>query len=286
MRPFVAAVVAIFTLLFLMQAVAVLADTTGLVRGTALFQGKPATGIAVTLSGEGTTLRVSTDAAGAFVFSRVAFGRYTLSAHRDGSPDHRQPVDVESNAVVNLTFEMQLKEIGRTQTAFTKGPGASPVSVNSIGREQLASLPENQSLNNVITTFPGIARFSYNEPIAHGFHGLSYELDGVPLPQGTTSNFSEIVDPRTIDSLEVFSGRVSGGVWRVAAGGCRQHSKPPRERPHYSGKREPHRRRWLLCGRPKLAFRVNSLRNHPRFPQRSRADRARDRFANLRSSSR
>jgi len=59
--------------------------------------------------------------------------------------------------------------------------------------------------------------FSYNEPVAHGFHGLTYELDGVPLPVGTTSNFSEVIDPRSIDSLEVFTG-----AFPAEFGGSRQ----------------------------------------------------------------
>ncbi|MBD5635688.1 MAG: TonB-dependent receptor, partial [Candidatus Eremiobacteraeota bacterium] len=71
--------------------------------------------------------------------------------------------------------------------------------------------------NKVIETLPGIVHFSYNEPVAHGFHGLAYEIDGVPLPLATTSNFSEIVDPRTIDSLEVFTG-----AFPAEFGGSRQ----------------------------------------------------------------
>jgi len=194
-----------------------LADTTGLVRGTATLGGKPAAGVSVTLKGEENTFHTLTDASGVFTFGRIPFGRYTLVAQREGVPVFTQPVDVETDAVVDLTFEMQLKEIGRTQTVAARGVSSAPVSVNSIGKEQLASLPENQSLDNVIETLPGIVRFSYNEPVAHGFHGLTYELDGVPLPLATTANFSEIIDPRTIDSLEVFTG-----AFPAEFGGARQ----------------------------------------------------------------
>ncbi|MBD5657692.1 MAG: TonB-dependent receptor plug domain-containing protein, partial [Candidatus Eremiobacteraeota bacterium] len=128
-----------------------------------------------------------------------------------------QPVDVESDAIATVSFEMQLKEIGRAQTAYIRGAGSAPVSVNSITSAQLSALPENQSLDNVIETLPGIVRFSYNEPVAHGFHGLTYELDGVPLPLSTTSNFSEIIDPRDIDSREVFTG-----AFPAEFGGSRQ----------------------------------------------------------------
>ncbi|GAC1303266.1 MAG: hypothetical protein NVSMB19_13110 [Vulcanimicrobiaceae bacterium] len=214
MRPyFQAAAVAAFVC----TSVAARADTAGLVRGTATVAGRPAAGVAVTLRGEHTTLAATTDAAGTFAFARVPFGRYTLTAKREGTPPFSQPVDVASDAVVSLSVELQLKEIGRASTGFTRGPGATPVSVNAIDRAQIAALPGNQSLNSLIQTVPGVVRFSYNEPVAHGFHGLTYELDGVPLPQGTSSNFSEIVDPRSIDSLEVFTG-----AFPAEFGGSRQ----------------------------------------------------------------
>jgi outer membrane receptor protein involved in Fe transport len=193
------------------------ADTTGLVRGTLTDGGKPAAGVALSLRGEGTTLEARSAPNGTFIFARVPFGRYTLSARRAGAADYSQPVDVESDAVVSLAIDLGLKEIGRTSTALVKGAGGSPVSVNSIGREALAALPDNQSLDKVIETLPGVVHFSYNEPVAHGFHGLTYEIDGVPLPLATTSNFSEVIDPRTIDSLEVFTG-----AFPAEFGGSRQ----------------------------------------------------------------
>lgn len=220
MRTFFAAIVAatfFFTAASFFAAAPALADTTGLVRGLVTFAGKAAAGVVITIRDENTSLRARTDSVGAFAFPRVPFGRYMLSAHRDGTPDFSQPIDVGSDAVVRLNIELQLKEIGRAETAFVRGPGSTPVSVNSLGREQIAALPDNQSLNSVIQTVPGVVRFSYNEPVAHGFHGLTYELDGVPLPQGTTSNFSEVIDPRSIDSLEVFTG-----AFPAEFGGTRQ----------------------------------------------------------------
>ena len=216
MRLYSAAVMAAA---FTLVASAARADTTGLIRGTVTSDGKPAAGVAITLNltGETTHLHATTDASGIFIFTRVPFGRYTLVAHRDGAADFSQAVDVASDSVVTLPIELALRTIARATTTSVKGVASAPVSVNSIGREQLAALPQNQSLNQVITTFPGVVRFSYNEPVAHGFHGLTYEIDGVPLPVATTSNFSEVIDPRTIDSLEVFTG-----AFPAEFGGSRQ----------------------------------------------------------------
>lgn len=213
MRLFFAATVAAFV----SASLPALADTAGLVRGIITVGHKAAAGATVTLSGEGSSFSTTTDGAGAYSLARVPFGRYTLRAKRAGTPDFSQPIEVASDAVVSVNIELELKEIGRARTAYARGTGAAPVSVNSIGRDQIASLPDNQSLNSVIQTVPGVVKFSYNEPVAHGFHGLTYELDGVPVPQGTTSNFSEIVDPRSIDSLEVFTG-----AFPAEFGGSRQ----------------------------------------------------------------
>jgi outer membrane receptor protein involved in Fe transport len=218
MRPlsFVASFAALLLSIAVLRVPA-LADTTGLVRGTASLGQKPAAGVTVSLTGEGASLQATTDAAGGYQISRVPFGHYTLVASKSGLPNFSAAVDVATNAVVTFNFDMQLKQIGRTQSAFVRNAASAPVSVNVITQQQLAALPENQSLDNVIETLPGIVRFSYNEPVAHGFHGLTYELDGVPLPLSTTSNFSEIIDPRNIDSLEVFTG-----AFPAEFGGSRQ----------------------------------------------------------------
>jgi outer membrane receptor protein involved in Fe transport len=203
----------VFTVLWLLFAVLWLlaapafADTTGLVRGVVRLNGNPADHVSLTLSGEGSTFKTTSSAQGAFVFDRVPFGRYTLVAHRDAVPDVTQLIDVQSGSVATLTIDLSsIKEIAHTQSGLVRGVAASPVGVNTLNNQTINTNPVGQSLNNLIETMPGIVQFSYNEPVAHGFHGLTYELDGIPLPQGTASNFSEIIDPRTIDSLEVFTG--------------------------------------------------------------------------------
>lgn len=195
----------------------VFADTTGFVHGTVAEAGKSAAGVAVTLSGEGTVLRATSSAAGRFAFPRVPFGRYVLAASDASGATYRQPLDIASDADVDVPVDLSLTAIARSNARGSRGPGGLPLSVNVIDRAQIAASPENQSLDRLIETVPGIVRFSYNEPVAHGFHGLTYELDGVPLSQSTAANFSEVIDPRSIDSLEVFTG-----AFPAEFGGSRQ----------------------------------------------------------------
>nr|MDQ6931146.1 TonB-dependent receptor [Candidatus Eremiobacteraeota bacterium] len=141
-----------------------------------------------------------------------------VTAHADGMPDASQTIDVQTDqiAVVNLQIGA-LKEIGHAVVTARAGVSGTPVSQNAIGRSTIATLPGNNSLNTIVQTVPGIVKFSYNEPVAHGFHGLTYELDGAPLPQATSANFSEVIDPKSVDSLEIFTG-----AFPAEFGGSRQ----------------------------------------------------------------
>jgi outer membrane receptor protein involved in Fe transport len=184
------------------------AATTGLVRGTIAVDGVPNAGATLKLTGEGSTLTTTSDAKGAYVFSQVPFGHYTLTAHAQGAIDQSIALDVASDSVVTLDVALSTtpKTIAVTSTTARGGAGGAPVSVNALSKRQIATLPGNNSLNAILQTVPGIVKFSYNEPVAHGFHGLSYELDGAPLPQATSSNFAELIDPKNVDSIEIFTG--------------------------------------------------------------------------------
>lgn len=198
-----AALVAVLVVLAVLPA---RADVTGVVRGVVTVDGTAAAGLQVTIAGEGTSAETRTGASGLFTFAHVAFGRYTVSAVAPGKAAAQTTIDVSTDSVADVALAIgTAPEIGRTG-ATTRGVGGNPVSVTTFGSAAIAALPENQSLNRLVETVPGIARFSYGEPIAHGFHGITYEVDGAPVPQTTSSNFSELIDPRNIDSLEVFTG--------------------------------------------------------------------------------
>ena len=191
------------------------ADIVGIVRGTVERTDRhPVSGAGVTLSGERTTLHAVSDARGRFAFARVPFGTYTLTA---ATPDGNAgtTVDVATNAVVDVVLRAT-PEIGRT-AATTTGVRGAPVSQNVYGPRTLAALPRNTSMNAIVETVPGVVAFSYDEPVAHGFHGVTYELDGAPLPQSTSANFSQLIDPRDVSSVEIFTG-----AFPAEFGGARQ----------------------------------------------------------------
>ena len=183
------------------------ATTAGLVRGNVLLNGAPRAGIQVVVKGDGTLLRTTTDASGNFVFPRVPFGHYTIVAHARGVPDAARQIDVASDSVLSIDLLLgELRVIAQTSVSASAGASGTPVSVNTIGHQELAALPTNGNLDQVIETVPGIIPFSYNEPIANGFHGIAYEIDGAPIPLATSSNFAQLIDPRNVDSVEIITG--------------------------------------------------------------------------------
>jgi outer membrane receptor protein involved in Fe transport len=208
MSRFTAALVA--ALLALGCTLPTLAATTGLLRGTITVDGKPAPGATVTLEGEGSLFKTTTDAKGNYVFPEVPFGSYRLIAQARGVHEVQVLVNVASGQVstINVPLSTQLKQIAQTTVTAHAGVESNPPSVNQLSKTTIQTSPVNNSLDRMLETLPGVVQFSYNEPVINGFHGVTYNIDGAPLPLGTTSNFAEIIDPKIIDSIELLTGAI------------------------------------------------------------------------------
>ena len=186
-----------------------LADVFGTVSGVVLDpSNRPVSGAVVMLeTPDSAPIHATTDTSGHFIFPRVPFNTYTISVEVSGYAQSSDVVTVSSGNAVTVKFQLTPKTIGKV---VTRAGGASitgqPVAVSVLSARNIQTLPVNQSLSKVIETVPGIVPFSYGEPVFRGFHGITYEVDGVPLPQTAGQYFSEIIDPRDISRLEVFTG--------------------------------------------------------------------------------
>jgi outer membrane receptor protein involved in Fe transport len=206
------------------------ADVAGLVRGTLTgADHRPLAHATVTLASDRTARTAVTADDGRFTFARVPFGHYTLRAATP-SGEAVAALDVASDAVVDVAL-VATAVIGKTSATGTSVRG-TPVSENAFGARRLAALPRNDRLDAIVEQVPGVVRFSYDEPVAHGFHGLSYELDGAPLPQSTSSNFAQLIDPRNAQAVEIFTGAFpaefggsrQGAIVNVISGGTEQNA--------------------------------------------------------------
>jgi outer membrane receptor protein involved in Fe transport len=189
-----------------------IAASSTIVRGIVTVEGKPTADVKVTLAGEGSKFNTKSDAQGSYVFSQIPFGRYTLTATSGDLPPTSIELTVTSDSVstINLAITKTLKEIANTSVVShaNVGPSSYAPSVHQLDRAAIQTSPVQNSLDKTLATLPGVVPFSFNEPVINGFHGVTYNLDGAPLPLATTSNFAEIVDPKNIDSVELLTGAI------------------------------------------------------------------------------
>lgn len=185
------------------------AAVAGLIRGTVTLDGKPAAHAAIVLEGEGSKFTTVSGSDGKYVFSQVPFGNYRITATIKGVPELQIEVTMSGGTVATVDLPLTvLRQIAQTTVTAHAGLSSNPPSVNQIDRAQIQTSPVQNSLDQTLATLPGVVPFSYNEPVINGFHGVSYNIDGAPLPLATTSNFAEIVDPKIIDSLELYTGAI------------------------------------------------------------------------------
>ena len=205
-RSLAALVAALFMCLYALPAAAAV---SGLVRGTVTLDGKPVAAATVTLVGEGSKFTTKSAQNGEYVFSNVPFGDYHLTATLSKIAPLQVDVTVTSGVVATVDLPLTtLQQIAQTTVTAHAGLTSYPPSVHQIDRTQIQTSPVQNSLNQILATLPGVVPFSYNEPVINGFHGVTYNIDGAPLPLATTSNFAEIIDPKIIDSLELYTGAI------------------------------------------------------------------------------
>ncbi len=186
------------------------AATTGLIRGTVTVNGKPVAHAGIVVEGEGSRFTTTTDADGHFVLARIPFGTYRVIAIAKGAHSLQTFVRVIGGqvATVDMPLSTHLMTIAKTVVSAHAGVAAAPTTVNQLDRSTIQTSPAQDNLNHLIETLPGVVKFSYGEPVANGFHGITYNIDGAPLPLATSSNFAQVVDPQTIDSMEVYTGSI------------------------------------------------------------------------------
>jgi len=79
-------------------------------------------------------------------------------------------------------------------------------SSTTITAGQIANNP-NQSFVGIVSKAPGVAVSSSGEIHVRGSHGqYTYYLDGAPLPVSVSGSFEELINPKNIETLNVFTG--------------------------------------------------------------------------------
>jgi hypothetical protein len=156
---------------------------------------------------------VVTDAAGNFTFPNVPFNPYHLSANGQGFAPYSHDIDVRS--VVPVTLNISLK-VGNSETVTVEAGAADLLENDStfhtdVDKSLFDKLPlesSSSSVSSLVTlATPGISADSNGL-----FHGLgdhaenSFSVDGQPITDQQSKQFSNQIPLDSVQSLEVITG--------------------------------------------------------------------------------
>jgi iron complex outermembrane receptor protein len=184
----------------------------------------------VTLAGPATPLRhativlvpsgrtTETGDDGAFSFSNVPPGQYSLLAHMHSLSDERKVVQVLSGQTAQVSFSLRLQPVREAITVTATGQHADVMetfqSVLSKENYQLTGKAAAPSLGDMLDGEAGVAKRSFGpgtgRPVIRGFDGDRVLILQDGLRTGTLSSTSgdhgEPVDPSSIERVEVVRG--------------------------------------------------------------------------------
>jgi len=184
------------------------AQATSFLSGVVTANGQAVAGAAVQLNGPTMHREATTDARGAFAFSAVPLGRYTVSGV-SGSLSAVVDVDVTSTGEsVNLILKTT-KTIGRTSvTVASRATQVQRAGTDvTLNTETISRSPAAGSTSGLLLQVPGAARGANGVVHVNGDHGdINYIVDGVALPQALNRVIGNEVDASNVGFAEVLEG--------------------------------------------------------------------------------
>ncbi|HEX7175860.1 MAG TPA: TonB-dependent receptor [Pyrinomonadaceae bacterium] len=207
-----------------------LPQTNGAIKGT------------VTLAEGGTALHnaivtvvqlrrsVQTDENGAYEFTPVPPGAYTVLAHMEGFPDATETVTVAAGAPATLDIKLSLsglrEEITVTATGTEQSTFESLQSVTTLDTIRLTE-ESHPSIGEVLDKEPGVAKRSFgpgsSRPVIRGFDGdrVLITQDGASTGSlaSQSADHAEPIDVLSLERLEVVKGPATLLYGSSAVGG-------------------------------------------------------------------
>jgi outer membrane receptor protein involved in Fe transport len=175
------------------------------------------------------SIKVESDATGAFEVNSLPIGEYRLTVTATGFAEQQQQLLVRSGTAPVLHFE--LLPAGPHETVQVSGreiPLETTTSTvtTTIARQQIesyAGMDQSNSLR-VITQFVPGSYVVHDQLHVRGGHQVTWAIDGVPLPNtNIATNVGPQFDPKDMDYLEASTGGYTAdygdrtyGVFNVA----------------------------------------------------------------------
>ncbi len=183
-------------------------------------QHRPVAGVEITLRALHSDFLVTarTDANGAFQFSAVTLGEYSVTAAQGGFEDVRETFTLASDTSPVLHLQLRVATVKQSVTTSTELGRANVNSVTPttlVDRRQIERTPgaDRTSSLAMITDFVPGAYITHDMLHMRGGHQVSWLIDGVEIPNtNIASNLGAQIDPKDIDYLEVQRGSYTADV--------------------------------------------------------------------------
>jgi outer membrane receptor protein involved in Fe transport len=172
--------------------------------------------------------RSRTNSGGHFAFRDIPPGTYAAVANKAGfttavaivtvTGSGAKPVTIAMQSEAALSLKVTAKRFTEARNALNPETGGS---VYHFNRKAIHELPagSNTSMSSVLLQAPGVVQDSYGQIHIRGEHaGIQYRINGIELPEGISSGFSETFSPRFAQSISLLVGALPAQYGYQTAG--------------------------------------------------------------------
>jgi carboxypeptidase family protein len=182
-------------------------------------------GADVTLQAEASSWgqNATTNTQGEAVFVAVPVGHYSLKVVAPGFADAARDIQVTSNSVVPVQFALAIG--GLTENVYVRASGETinPESIRTetlthrLDIERQPDADRSGSLSMITNNVPG-AFVMHDHLHSRGGHGVTFQIDGVPVPNSNLASVGSQFDPKDIDYLQSERGGLASNYGDRAYG--------------------------------------------------------------------
>ncbi|HXZ88847.1 MAG TPA: TonB-dependent receptor, partial [Candidatus Binataceae bacterium] len=180
--------------------------------------GRPLPAASVSLqSPDGKTIaKTNSDAQGRFSFTDIVPGTYAVVAQKtnfktattivSATAAGAKPVTLSMASEEALSLPVIAQRLERARNGLSPETGSS---VYRFSQQAIEQLPQgtNTQMTGVLLQAPSVAQDSFGQIHIRGEHSeIQYRINGIELPEGVTSGFSQTLSPRLASSISLLEG--------------------------------------------------------------------------------
>ena len=182
-------------------------------------------GATVVLNAEASTWTQTTitDTQGDGVFTAVPIGHYRVSGSLAGFEDQQTDVEVTSNAIVAVRMKLRIAglqesiEVSASSDVINAESSRTETLTHRVDIERQPDADRSGSLAMITNNVPG-TYVMHDHLHARGGHGVTFEIDGVPVPNSNLAAVGSQFDPKDVDYLESERGGLAANFGDRAYG--------------------------------------------------------------------